>query len=326
MKDRHENLMLGVSTCWWQGKMLSGEELVDDIVAMGFRGVELEYRISRVLYEQMMPSLKERLNVLSIHNFFPFTEKHGKARGSGDLFLLSAIDEEERLRAVEFTLKTLAHASDLEARVVILHLGRVDMADPTGEFRRLYGEGLVRERDGLEFMLQQRHIRKARSRKHLEAVLHSLDALNRDAEQKGVLLGIENRYYFQEIPNFDEIGEILQQFEGGSVRYWHDVGHAGVQEQLGICRQRELLETYGERMVGVHLHDLIGIEDHFAPGQGKMHYEEIVPFFRPDVMKILEVHPKVARNELTEGVRHMNKMLQTYRRNVTFGGDSSWIP
>ena len=186
---------------------------------------------------------------------------------------------------------------------MVLHLGRVDMPSPTESFRALHTSGKMGQAEGRGLINEQRHIRATRHKKNLDAVLFSLEKLNREAEQKGVLLGIENRYNFHEIPNFEEIGTILREFEGGSVRYWHDVGHAAVQENLGICRQKELLDAYSEKMIGMHLHDVKGLDDHFSPGEGQLDYAEITPFMKPTLIKILEVHSKVERRDLLKGVQ-----------------------
>ena len=92
------------------------------------------------------------------------------------------------------------------------------------------------------------------------------------------------------------------------MRYWHDVGHALAQENMGIIRQRELLEAYSEMMIGIHLHDVIGCDDHLAPGQGELNFEEIKPFLNSSHIKILEVHSKVDRNDLVEGIRFIKSV------------------
>ena len=277
---------------------MRGDEIVADVLELGFRGVELEYRITESQYQEMKPLLKKAITVLSIHNFFPRPDDLRIDKGSGDLFLLSSTDRDERSRAVKYATKTIEHANDLEARAVILHLGRVDMPNPIERFRELFESGRIEDTEGLAFLEEQRSVRKSKHRKNLDAVLFSLEKLHREAEKQGVFLGIENRYYFHEIPNFEEIGIILREFEGGRVLYWHDVGHARVQENLGICRQNDLLETYSGQMVGTHLHDIKGLDDHLAPGQGEMDFEEIKPFLKPDMIRIIEVHPKVDRESL----------------------------
>ena len=301
--------MLGISTCWWHNKSFQGDEIVSDILELGFERVELEYRITNSIYQQMKPQLNKSLKVLSIHNFFPMPEEHTDKKGSGDLFLLSSTDRDERSAAVKYSTRTIEHASELEARAVVLHLGHVDMPNPVESFRELHLSGEMDQSEGLAFISEQRRIRENAHRKNLDAVLFSLEKLNREAEQKGVSLGIENRYHFHEIPDFEEIGTILREFEGGSIRYWHDVGHAAVQENLGILRQKDLLDAYSEKMIGMHLHDVRGLDDHLSPGQGEIEYGEIRPFMKPGLIKVLEIHSKVEKKELLEGVRFIRKEI-----------------
>jgi len=302
--------MLGISTCWWFNRISRGEEIVRDIVELGLKGVELEYRISSPVFRQMKPKLKKVLRVLTIHNFFPIPEGIPPDRGSGDLFLLSSTHNDERSKAVEFTIKTLEHAHELGAKAVILHLGRVDMPSPAQDFFRLFGSGKIGEKEGLDFVKEQKRIREASKKKNLDAVLLSLEKLNREAEKRGILLGIENRYHFHEIPDLEEIGPILERFKGGNIRYWHDVGHAMAQQNMGLSRQRDLLESYSQEMIGIHLHDVRGLEDHLAPGQGEVEYNEIKPFIKPSTIPVLEVHRKVSREELLEGIRFLKETLQ----------------
>lgn len=302
--------MLGISTCWWSINRVSvGEEIVSDILELGLKGVELEYRSSNAVFQQMKSRLKKDLTVLSIHNFFPFPEGIPPDKASGDLFLLSSTDRDESSRAVKFSIKTIEHAHELGARAVIFHLGKVDMPVPTQDFFRLYRSGRICEKEGLAFIKEQKIIRQASKKKNLEAVLLSLEELNREAEKKGILLGIENRYHFHEIPDLEEIGIILRKFKGGGIRYWHDVGHAKVQENIGLTSQKDILEAYSQDMIGIHLHDARGLDDHLAPGQGEMDFNEIKPFLKPSIIKILEVHPKVKRKGLMGGIRFIKKAI-----------------
>jgi sugar phosphate isomerase/epimerase len=130
----------------------------------------------------------------------------------------------------------------------------------------------------LAFIKGQRKIRQASRKKNLEAVLLSLEKLNREAEKRGIFLGIENRFHFQKIPDSQEIRLILEKFKGRRTRYWHDVGHAKVQENIGLNSQRDPLEAFSEEMIGIHLHEVIGFDDHLAPGQGEVEFNEIKPF------------------------------------------------
>jgi sugar phosphate isomerase/epimerase len=78
---------------------------------------------------------------------------------------------------------------------------------------------------------------------------------------------------------------------------------------MGICRQKDLLDAYSEKMVGIHLHDVKGLDDHFSPGQGEIDFAEITPFIKPNIIKILEIHSKVERKELLEGIQFIKKEI-----------------
>jgi sugar phosphate isomerase/epimerase len=302
--------MLGISTCWWDTSFIRADEIVSDILDLGFQGVELEYRISNSLYQEMRPHLNKELKVLSIHNFFPKPEDKPTVKGSGDFFLLSSTDRDERSMAVKHSIRTIEYAHDLEAQAVVLHLGHVDMENTMEHFRELHRNGEIHQDAGQAFLDEQRTLRQSKRAKNLDAVLFSLEGLNREAVRRGVYLGIENRYHFREIPDIEEIGIILREFEGGNVRYWHDVGHAAVQEQLGITAQKALLDAYAEKMLGIHFHDARGLDDHFAPGQGDIDFTTIIPFVKRDCIKVLEIHPKVERKQLLEGVQFIETALR----------------
>jgi|YNPNPStandDraft_1061719.scaffolds.fasta_scaffold00448_27 sugar phosphate isomerase/epimerase len=298
-----ETRMLGISTSWWQDRGLRGEEIVSEAVDLGFAGLELDYRITEAMFQRMKPVLRRSVPVLSVHNIFPVPQDRGIRAGIADHFLLSSLDPEERSLAVRYGIRTIEHAHEVEAKAVVLHLGKVEMDDPTRRLKKFYESGRGMEAEEVcEFLETQRRLRGEKRQRNLDAVLFSLERLNREAEKKGVLLGIENRYHFHEIPDLEEIGLILHAFRGGSIRYWHDVGHAAALEVLGVMKQMDLLSTYRRDMIGIHLHDAKGLEDHLAPGQGEIDFRALAPFLSEVEIKVLEVHPKGDERALEEGL------------------------
>ncbi len=295
--------MIGLSTAWLtEREGITGQEIVGQIVGLGFEMVELDYRIRETTYRQMKPPiLKEELKVMSIHNFFPLPDDVPLSRASGDRFPLSSLDREERGLAIRMTIRTIECADDLGAKAVVLHLGEVNM-EPENE--RLYD---LFNREGLDspeahlFLEGKLKERKMKREPHLEGIFFSLDRLNREAEKRGVLLGLENRYYYHEMPDLEEIGIILDRFSGGSIRYWHDTGHAHVLERLGIIEPGSLLQSYAQLSAGVHIHDAIGTDDHRAPGTGEIDFMSLADWLRPAPIKILEVHKKSGRLDVANG-------------------------
>jgi sugar phosphate isomerase/epimerase len=238
---------------------------------------------------------------LSIHNYFPVPPIIPPERASGDCFSLSSLDREERDNGVSYTFRTIETAHALEARAVVLHLGRVETDLPRNGLQQLYRES--KSKGEIAKLLQQEREERARFRdSHLDALLFSLERIVRRAEQLGVVLGIENRYYFQEMPDIEEIGIILDQFRGGPIGYWHDTGHAAVFEALGILQHEALLKLYAPHLVGAHLHDARGIDDHKPPGQGEIDFEMVKGYLPQGAIKIMEILPSARGQAILDGL------------------------
>ncbi|MEJ5377881.1 MAG: TIM barrel protein [bacterium] len=300
--------MLGISTCWWEGKDIKGHEIPSQALDMGFQGLELDYRITAQLLSRLRTALRSSISVWSVHNVFPCpVPVSGRGTVTADPLLLSSRDKEERAQAVRWAVNTVEQACDLEAPAVVLHLGKVDMEDPTAELQDLFRKGASWSPEAQERMSQLRSLRESRRQPNLDAVLFSLDRIHKEADKRGIILGIENRLHFHEIPDIWEIGFLLQCFEGGRMGYWHDVGHARVQEKLGILKQEELLKKYAPQMVGIHLHDVVDLEDHHPPGKGDVDFGEVAAHLSERVIKILEVKSSANVGEIREAVASLQK-------------------
>lgn len=302
--------MIGLSTSWLTERPdMTGAKVIQEIVTLGFKAVELEYRITETMFREMRPLiLKEALRVSSIHNFFPIPDNIPASRGSGDLFLLSSPDRRERDRAIEGTIRTIQTAQSLGASAVVLHLGGVLMDPEHHRFKALFRHNRLASSEGRSFLQSKVKERRQKRQPYLESVLYSLDRLNREAENRGVLLGVENRYHYHQIPDFEEIGYILGRFSGGSLCYWHDVGHAHIQEKLGFIEAGALLRSYRSVLAGVHIHDAKGIDDHWAPGTGEIDFSVLRKDLTSARIRILEVHKKSDRNQLLKGRDMLEKI------------------
>ena len=277
----------------------------------GVNHIELEYRITEQMYQQMKPALKRGVRrVLSVHNFFPVPEVFANRNmGGGDAFLFSSLDAEERDNVVKYTSRTIEIANELEAEVVVLHLGGIEMDSPMKHLFKRYDQGKMDTAETERFIEETKKHRREKRQPFLDAVLFCLDRVHKVAERQDILLGIENRYHVTNIPDIEEMGEILRRFEGGNIHFWHDVGHAFVQESLGWAGHRELLERYGKDMVGVHLHDVKGgYDDHYIPGSGGVDFQMVKENLPPDVIKIIEVKPEESLEELKGGIDFLHRI------------------
>ncbi|MFQ6112528.1 MAG: sugar phosphate isomerase/epimerase family protein [bacterium] len=300
------NIMLSLSTVWKSEQVNTGFELLKGILDAGFPSIELDYRITESMFEEIRPALKRReLEVASIHNYFPHPEHIDRMHASGDLFMLSSLDKEEREQGIKFTQKTIQIANDLEAESVILHLGKVEMEGEMDKIFDLLKKKTINSKEAQKFLKKKSDQREAKKQKHLDAVLLCLEKINKEAERQNILVGIENRYYYYEIPSFKELEIILKEFEGSNLRYWHDTGHAQVSEHLSFCCHEDYLKAYSGQLIGVHLHDAVDREDHKAPGTGEVDFEMIKNYLNPNVIRVIEVNSKIDKEELLKATAYL---------------------
>ena len=300
--------MLGISTVWKSGEFKNGQKLMESITRLGFREIELEYRISQDTFEGIKQFLKKTndVKIVSVHNFFPIPEIH--ETGGADIFHFSAENAEERSLAVKYAIKTIQIAADLGARAVVLHLGRVHMDTLSLELFSLLDAGMSGTDEYISKRNEIRMLRDRKKGKTLDMMLLSMEEIQKAAEKYDVSIGIENRYFFEECPNFEEMDVIFEEFGGGRIGYWHDAGHAQVQENLGFVRVKDLLSAYGKFLVGFHLHDVKGHSDHHVPGIGEVDFKLLKKYIKKDTVKILEIHPRETEKDLMAGVDFLKNM------------------
>lgn len=300
--------MIALSTSFASGRFTEGEVLLAVLEGFDIGGIELEYRISEKIFHQMKPLLmRSRLQVTSVHNFFPIPGVMKTGTGGADLFLLSHPDREERLNAVKWTLRTIEHANELEAGVVILHCGRVEMDPGLDRLYELHRSGQIETEEAQALIERMMEYRDRKKPRHIEALLFSLDRLAREAERYDVTLALENRYHYHELPGSDDFIMLFNELDGAPLGYWHDTGHAHANECLSMGDQETLLNMNRDRLMGIHLHDAIGLDDHLPPGTGEIDFAKILADLNPDPVKVIELKPGTSDADIARGIEYIAK-------------------
>ena len=290
---------LAFSTSWNAFRYDKARDMLFEIKKLGFTDLELSFNLTLSMVSEIA-ALKKKLglNVRSVHNFCPIPEDIPRKDALPDCYSIASFDEEERKTAVQYTKRTIDTASLLGAQVVVLHCGRVQVEDRTRRLIELYDRGL---KDSEAFLtLKQEFMRDRASiaSPFFDNALTSLEELNKYVEGKSVYLGVENRFYYAEIPNFDEIGVILKEFKSSRIFYWHDTGHAQVMENLGLARHKDYLESYSKAMIGTHIHNVAGCVDHQAPVIGQLDFSELKPYLKKETLKVIEAHKQATAGDI----------------------------
>jgi sugar phosphate isomerase/epimerase len=299
--------MFSFSTSWNSFEHDNGFGIIEEIRSVGFDTVELNFALPESIVKDVLAiSQKEGIGVSSLHNICPLPPEIEKDEASPDYYSLAATDPEERKLAIAAAINTIAYSRMFGAKAVVLHAGRIQIRDRTRELASMAGNA---ESSGI---IREDIIRERREKKdgYFENVLDSLSRLIPYAREAGVRLGIENRYYYREMPVMEEFDSIFRTFPDREIGYWHDVGHAEVFDRLGLVNHEELLERFSGRLIGMHLHDIMGnIDDHKVPGLGSFNFMMLKKYIRGDIIKVIEVHKPATPNQIRRGVEYLEKIF-----------------
>lgn len=284
---------------WGIGQFKTLADFFDAARGLGFTRFELNHAVNSAMLGNV------HLNgykISSVHEPCPADISASALKNHN--WLLSAPDQENRQRGVEAVRRSIDLARELGAQVVIVHPGRVDI-DPALEMslRELYkaGQSNTPEYDRAKERLVS--ARAAQADANLESVRRSLVELAEYAVRQGLRLGLENRYYYFEIPLPDELDMLLDLGYEDIIGYWHDVGHAQTLENLGFSPHREWLSRFAQRIVGTHLHDVAGIRDHLAAGLGQIDWDMVARHLPASALRTCEFQTFNSPQQVVAGVQ-----------------------
>ncbi len=208
---------------------------------------------------------------------------------------------------MKYTQGTFEWAERLGAQAVVLHMGQVQMEGSMRSLISLYDKKKTQTEEGRTLIEEKIKIRSREGERHVSAALSSLEVLAKDAERRCLFLGVENRYNLHDFPDLNEFKQIFKALGGSAVRYWHDIGHATTQQNLGLLKPGVLLDQFGRYLIGVHLHGCRGYEDHRAPGSGEEDYSQLKKYLQADTVKVVETHHRASKEELQRGLEFLRK-------------------
>jgi sugar phosphate isomerase/epimerase len=282
--------------------------MLEEIRALGFEYAELSHGIRISLLPGILDAVdSELIKISTVHNFCPLPL--GLDRPAPNIFQFSADNPRERDNAFKHTIKTIETAERLEARLVVLHMGSVDMKDYTDKLIGLIED---EKKDTPKFQKLCEEVERKRQDKKERYVNASQEMLKRlvpEAEKRGVLLGIENREALEEIPFDDELEYWFRDFDSPVVRYWHDTGHAQIKANLGFIDHVSQVDTLAPRLAGFHIHDVeYPGRDHQQPGTGCVDFASLKKYVTPEHIKVFEFSPNMEAAQAIAGIAHIKSL------------------
>jgi len=296
---------VSLSTMWAQGRFQHLGDFVAAVRRLGFSGIEINYTVEPQGLEELLANSDGAYP--SFHSPVPRV-KASDGRWSEDLNLASP-DEEERRQAMAVAATTLDWAAKVGAGRVVVHLGGVgnQMLPAEKQLRQLFDLGQINTYGGELLRADCRRQRAESAPAHIAAAKASLSELADAAARLGVAIGLENRYHYHEIPHPDEAKELLVDYPPTVAGYWHDMGHAEVQDRLLLIDKHRWLEGLSDRCVGVHLHDVDGLKDHQSPGLGTADWKYVARYLPPTALRVCEINQHTPEEQVATAIPYLRE-------------------
>jgi FMN phosphatase YigB (HAD superfamily)/sugar phosphate isomerase/epimerase len=290
-----------LSTMW---AMKNFPTLVDFFEAarrMGFARIELNHKVTTPMLEGIDLS---QYQFSSIHEPCPadISEDELKKRD----WLISSTDEACRAEGVKAMKRSIDLAYKLGVPAIVIHAGHPTPDKSRENKLRALIESGWRESD------EYRDIQKQMIRTRAEVVGAPFEALKKSvtellayAEPLGIRLGLENRYHYTEFPSPDELEILLNLAGADRIGYIFDVGHAQTLDRLGFYPLEVWLKRFSSRIIGTHLHDVIGTTDHYASGLGEVDFDLVAKYLPADAFRTCEFQESNTPEQVKAGLKFL---------------------
>jgi len=304
-------MTFSISTHWNAGRSRSGEDMVEQVLALGINCIELGYDTTMDLVPGVQSMVqKKAITVSSVHNYCPVPI--GAPFGHPELFSLSSPDRRTRESAVAYTKKTIEFAAEMGAKAVIIHAGNVEMKHMSIDLINLSEAGQQHspsyDKIKMKLMIQ----REKKAQKFLDQLYRSIEELIPPLTSAEIRMGIENLPSWESIPTEIEMEKLLQRFASPFIGYWHDIGHAQIRQNLGFIGHKHWFDKLSPNLVGMHIHDVMPpARDHLMPPAGKVDFAIFKSGIKPDTLLVLEPAPGLPSADVAEGLKVLKETWES---------------
>ena len=289
---------ISLSTMWSADQKMPFSETFALARKLGFTGFEFSNKVTPRLYQEWD---RNKYYVSTLHD--PCPSEFGYTELKIQDVSLSSLDESHRVKAVDNLKRSIDLAVRLGSRSVVVHCGSIHCDHSRDTIiREWYLQGKAGTPEYIQ--IQQDYIadRDQHKQPHLNQVLRSLEEMINFAKGSGIFIGLENRNRYHDLPLPDEMETFLQLCDEPWFGFQYDAGHAHNLEALGMVGKGEWLRRFHHRLIGMHLHDVDGLQDHLAPGMGEVDYSSLAPYLGDGILRTLEVSPDCTLEQIAHGL------------------------
>ena len=289
---------LSLSTRWNACRHKDGQSMIEEILRLGFKSVELGYDLTVGMVPGVISMVSQNaVRVVSLHNFCPVPM--GAPSPHPELFELSSDDQRIRESAVHHTAKTIDFAAQVGATVVVAHAGNVHMKRCTPDLMRLAENGQLYSSKYDRIKMKLFAGRESLAARHLDSLRRSIEELLPMLSNFRITLALETLPFWEAIPTEMEMSELAASCDSPFLAWWLDIGHEKIRENLGFVSMSRWVEKLHPRLAGFHVHDVRGqTEDHVMPPNGTVDFAALRRFVDDCLPVVLEPAPMTDEAEI----------------------------
>lgn len=322
--------IIALSTSYFHRKISDSYEMLQKAAEMGFKYVELGHTTTVNMVDGIERAVKDGvIKVSSLHNFCPIPPF--ATPPAPNFYSPATASKRESQQWQRHTQTTLEFASTLGASRVVTHAGELSYfwGSPkfalSAEFAQLQEiksnmEEHPEEEQKYERLLSiyeknvKKFVEKAerKSRKAHDRIFKNLELINELLKQKNLLLGLENRDGYCELPFDTKFAEFAKrECTLSNVRAWIDIGHVAVKFVRRVIDFEKFVDEAAPYICGWHLHDCtLEGKDHKAIGSGFIDFNFVKKYF--DVQKhvfTLELSSRVEVQDAIDSRKRLEDMF-----------------
>jgi sugar phosphate isomerase/epimerase len=304
--------MISFSTCWNNARHSCGEEMIDEITNLGFRYIELSHGMTVA----KLPGIRKayaagKFLCSGIHNYFPSPVE--VMIDAPDAYEFTSHRPWDRKRAMDMTLQTLDIAAEFNAAYVVLHMGSVPLnpGKYTNALTEMVAEGKIHDPKYIAAKLNFIRKREKIAPLYYARAIEALEKIAERAEQLGIILVVESRSRYEDMPSEREMLQLQTFFEKNPwVGYWHDFGHVQLKHNLGLLDHEDWLRSMKPHIVGGHIHDVHWpARDHRVPFTGTIDYKPLLSYFPEQCPIIWELSSSQRTEQIVEALKVWQKVF-----------------
>ena len=298
--------MLSFSTCWNNSRHSDGDEMIDEILELGFDTIELSHGMTITKLPGIQKAYQEgKFRCSGVHNYFPSPVE--VMIDAPDAYEFTSHRPHDRARAMDLTLRTLELAAEFKAQYLVMHMGSVPM--PMNKWSKRL-TSMCKEGKQLDPSFAKTKLNFVRKREKISPLyyhraIEALEQLSEKAAELKIPLAVESRSHYEDVPSENEMIRLQEHFKDNPwVGYWHDFGHVQLKHNLGLLDHDQWLAKMAPFLIGCHVHDVYWpARDHRVPLTGELDFKKLLRHIDPNKPFVWELSRTREAEQIKEALQ-----------------------